>query len=134
MCTVYGIIHIISRSFGYFCDHALVCRVYRIERVAIGRIDKLVVDEQLIGELDVHVVGPHRDCLVREFWLRTEAAGDADSGTNELVKCGGHVDVFSLDVYSSACFLCCFNQPETCRQMLEQNAVRMPCTLIFILL
>ena len=56
MGSFHSIVNIMLGSLGHLADGCLISRIYSVKRVTISGIHKLIVDEQLIGEADVHVI------------------------------------------------------------------------------
>ena len=113
MSTVHSIVHIFLRPFSHFADQALVSRINGVEGSSIGRIQKLVVDKELVGERQVHVIGSHRHCFIGELGYSADTTTDADYGTDEFLKGGGHVDVLALNVNTARGFLGGLNESVT---------------------
>ena len=77
-------------------SHRIVARVDRVKSVAVTGVDELVVDEELVGESERHVVDLAFHRFVRELLLSGDATPNHDDFLDELIERRCHVNVLVL--------------------------------------
>lgn len=89
-------------GLSYLADDGLVGRVNGVDGAAALGVYKLAVDEELLGELNLHVIDVHDDGVVLHLTTGVATTRFENHGLAELEEGGGHEYVQSLHLQVEA--------------------------------